>query len=86
MKILAIETSCDETGVSLIKAEGDLDNPQFKILEELVASQIETHRPWGGVVPHLAKREHNKNLPVLIDKILLRRLYFYLLGCYTNES
>ena len=69
MKILAIETSCDETGVSLIKAEGDLDNPQFKILEELVASQIETHRPWGGVVPHLAKREHNKNLPVLIDKI-----------------
>lgn len=69
MKILAIETSCDETGISLVEAQGDINNPKFKIIEEHVASQIETHREWGGVVPDLATREHSKNLPVLFEKV-----------------
>lgn len=69
MNILAIETSCDETGLSIIKAEGDIENPQFEIVDEIVATQIETHREWGGVVPHLARREHDKNLPVLLGKL-----------------
>lgn len=69
MKILAIETSCDETGISLVDAQGDIQSPKFKILEEHVASQIETHREWGGVVPDLAKREHTKKLPLLFKKI-----------------
>lgn len=69
MKILAIETSCDETAIALIKAGGGLKKPKFKILKNLVASQIKIHRPYGGVVPNLAKREHTKNLPVLFKKI-----------------
>ncbi|MDP3015377.1 MAG: tRNA (adenosine(37)-N6)-threonylcarbamoyltransferase complex transferase subunit TsaD [bacterium] len=69
MKILAIETSCDETAIALVEASGGLKNPQFKILENLVASQIKIHRPFGGVVPNLAKREHTKNLPILFRKI-----------------
>lgn len=68
--ILAIETSCDETGIALIKASGGLRAPRFKIMENLVASQIKIHRPFGGVVPNLAKREHIKNLPILFKKLI----------------
>lgn len=68
-KILAIETSCDETAIALVEASGGLSAPKFKILENFVASQIKIHRPFGGVVPNLAKREHLKNLPVLLGKI-----------------
>ena len=60
MKILAIETSCDETALALIEASGGLRTPKFKILKNLVSSQIEIHRPWGGVVPNLAKRNISK--------------------------
>ncbi len=69
MKILAIETSCDETAIALMEAEGGLKNPRFKILKNLISSQIEIHRPFGGIVPNLAKREHLKNLPILFKKL-----------------
>ena len=69
MRILAIETSCDETAIALIEAKGGLLNPKFYILNSLVASQIKIHRPFGGVVPNLAKREHLKNLPILLNKL-----------------
>ena len=66
MKILAIETSCDETAVSIIDAKGGFKKPQFKILAETVNSQVNLHKKYGGVFPSLAKREHTKNLlPVL---------------------
>ena len=68
-KVLAIETSCDETAIALIEASGGLKSPKFKILENLVSSQIEIHKPFGGVVPNLAKREHIKNLPILFEQI-----------------
>ena len=69
MKILAIETSCDETALALIEAEGGLRKPIFSISENIVSSQIAIHRPWGGVVPSLAKREHLKNLPLLFRRL-----------------
>ena len=69
MYILAIETSCDETGIALLEASGGLSQPQFRIVEEILSSQIEIHRPWGGVVPGLAKREHEKNLPTLFNDL-----------------
>ncbi len=69
MKILAIETSCDETAIALVEAKGGLLNPKFYILNSLVASQIKIHRPFGGVVPNLAKREHLKNLPLLFKNL-----------------
>lgn len=69
MRILAIETSCDETALALLEASGTLYTPKFKILENLVSSQIAIHAPFGGVVPSLAKREHLKNLPILFDQL-----------------
>lgn len=67
MKILAIETSCDETGIAIVEAKGGLKSPSFQILSNVVASQIKVHAPFGGIVPNLAKREHEKNLmPVLL--------------------
>lgn len=77
MKILAIETSCDETSLALIEVKWPnyqkLKNktfPKFKILKNLILSQINIHSPFGGVVPNLAKREHQKNLPILFQKIV----------------
>ena len=66
MIILGIETSCDETAISVIDVEGPPKRPRVKILSNVVASQVKLHAKFGGVVPHLAKREHQKNLvPVL---------------------
>jgi len=70
MKILAIETSCDETAVALLECGGELDAPLFKILSNALVSQIDMHKEFGGVVPMLAKREHEKNLPILVEKVL----------------
>ncbi|MEK9154555.1 MAG: tRNA (adenosine(37)-N6)-threonylcarbamoyltransferase complex transferase subunit TsaD [Patescibacteria group bacterium] len=70
MKILAVETSCDETAIALLEVSRGLKNPKFKIIENLVASQIKIHQPYGGVVPNLAKREHLRNLPLLWQKIM----------------
>jgi N6-L-threonylcarbamoyladenine synthase len=66
MNILAIETSCDETAVALVKAEKD----KFEAIEDLVSSQVKVHAPFGGVVPNLAAREHVKNLPIILEKII----------------
>lgn len=70
MKILGIETSCDETAVSIIEATGDIMSPSFKILGDALYSQAKTHAKFGGVFPSLAKREHAKNLAPLLEKVL----------------
>ena len=70
MKILSIETSCDDTGISIMEAAGDAKNASFKVLADNVASQINIHIPYGGVFPALAKREHIKNLPLILEKTL----------------
>lgn len=69
MKILSIETSCDETAISLLKAEGDKNNPKFEVLGNVLYSQIEKHKEFGGVYPSLAKREHALNLVPLLEKL-----------------
>lgn len=70
MKILAIETSCDETAISILECEGDVQNASFKILGNALLSQIDIHREFGGVFPAVAKREHAKNLvPVLVASL-----------------
>jgi len=70
VKILAIETSCDETAIAIIDGAREKRKPRFDILAQVVASQIAVHRPWGGVVPNLAKREHQKNLVPLLLQVL----------------
>ena len=69
MIIWSIETSCDETALAIVEASGGLRAPKFKVLRSVVSSQIEIHRPFGGVVPNLAKREHLKNLPILFEEL-----------------
>ncbi|MDE9829601.1 tRNA (adenosine(37)-N6)-threonylcarbamoyltransferase complex transferase subunit TsaD [Staphylococcus delphini] len=62
-KILALETSCDETSVSVI------ENGQT-ILSNSVLSQIESHQRFGGVVPEVASRHHVENITVMIEEAL----------------
>ena len=70
MKILAIETSCDETAVALLEVTGPPEKPDIKILGNTLLSQMALHAPYGGVYPNLAKREHQKNLPPLLAQTL----------------
>lgn len=70
MKILSIETSCDDTAITIFEAKGGIQNATFKILANNSNSQIKIHQPHGGVFPALAKREHIKNLPIILKKTL----------------
>ena len=70
MKILAIETSCDETAVAVVEAEGDEKSARFTVLGNALLSQIDIHKEYGGVFPALAKREHAKNLVPLLEAAL----------------
>lgn len=70
MKILAIETSCDETALSILEIQGDQSSPVFHILADETHSQMTLHAEYGGVFPTLAKREHAKNIPVILEKVL----------------
>ncbi len=70
MNLLAIETSCDETAISILEARGTHRSPSFKILSSVVHSQAALHAKWSGVVPNLAKREHSKNLVPILRKAL----------------
>ncbi len=75
MRILAIETTCDETAVSIGEAlllqdfNSDWSNywPNFKILSHKVISQEDLHRVFGGVVPEVASRKHQETLIPLLD-------------------
>lgn len=76
MKILAIETSCDETGVAILECSGDLERAEFKILGNALHSQASEQAAYGGVYPTLAKREHQKNLaPLCIRSLTDAGLY-----------
>lgn len=69
MKILAIETSCDETAIAIVEATTKEQGVAFQILGNALFSQT-IHKDMGGVVPMLAKREHAKNLvPLLISAL-----------------
>ena len=71
MKILGIETSCDETAIAVLEIESPARETgrrssrveSFKVLSNVVSSQVKLHAKFGGVVPNLAAREHEKNLP-----------------------
>lgn len=68
MKILGIETSCDETGIALVEGKKEGDSFSFVVHKNALLSQALLHSPYGGVYPNLAKREHIKNLPVLFSE------------------
>ncbi len=70
MKILAIETSCDETAISIIEVKNEGKKVKFKILGNEISSQIALHIQYGGVFPMMAKREHGKNIISVLEKAL----------------
>ena len=61
--ILGIESSCDETGAAVVRS-GE------KVLSNVVASQIATHQPYGGVVPELASRVHLRAIVPVVRQAL----------------
>ncbi|MBH8579036.1 tRNA (adenosine(37)-N6)-threonylcarbamoyltransferase complex transferase subunit TsaD [Bisbaumannia pacifica] len=63
MRVLGIETSCDETGVALYDTEHGL-------LADALFSQVAMHADYGGVVPELASRDHTRKLLPLVDEVL----------------
>jgi N6-L-threonylcarbamoyladenine synthase len=65
MKVLGIETSCDETAAAVVE-DGR------RALSDVVATQIELHRKWGGVVPELASRNHVMQVMPVVDEALAR--------------
>jgi len=59
--VLALETSCDESAAAIVSEAG--------VLASSLASQVEEHARWGGVVPEIASRMHLEALPVLIEQV-----------------
>ena len=70
MNILSIETSCDETAVSIVKTEGEFPDATYTVLGNSLFSQIDIHREYGGVFPAVAKREHAKTLVPMLTRAL----------------
>lgn len=67
MKILGIETSCDETAAAVLEEK----NGKISVLSNIVSSQIEIHKKYGGVVPEVAAREHILNILPVINEALI---------------
>ena len=67
MRVLGIETSCDETGIALVEAEGDAIP---RLLAQALHSQVEMHADYGGVVPELASRDHIRRVLPLTREVL----------------
>lgn len=67
MRILSIETSCDETAISIVNFKS---KKKFEVLSDSVLSQVEIHKKYGGVFPAVAKREHLNNIfPLLLGSL-----------------
>lgn len=70
MKILGLETSCDETGLAIYDSQ--MNNGKGGVLAQVLYSQIELHATYGGVVPELASRDHIRKLVPLLDELLTK--------------
>lgn len=68
--ILGIESSCDETAAAVVRSGG-------KLISNVVASQIATHQPYGGVVPELASREHLRAIVPVVRQALAEAKHTY---------
>ncbi len=71
MLILSIETSCDETAISILEAKGEFPHATYDILGNALWSQVDVHREFGGVFPMLAKREHVAIIVPMLEKAIL---------------
>jgi N6-L-threonylcarbamoyladenine synthase len=69
MVILGIESSCDETAAAVVAEVDDPARP-WQIRSSVVASQVEIHRVWGGVVPELASRQHVRDICGVVERAI----------------
>jgi N6-L-threonylcarbamoyladenine synthase len=69
MHLLALETSCDETAAAVVAETGDPARP-WRLDSNVIASQAEIHREWGGVVPELASRQHLRDICGVVERAL----------------
>jgi N6-L-threonylcarbamoyladenine synthase len=69
MRVLGIETSCDETAAAVVEETGDAARPWI-LRSSVVASQIDLHRSWGGVVPELSARQHVRDICGVVRQAL----------------
>ena len=67
MIVLGIESSCDETGVGIVELH---DDGTMDILADVVASSMEQHARFGGVVPEITSRAHLEAMPQVMEKAL----------------
>lgn len=71
LRILGIETSCDDTAVGLIEINDEIDElNNVKILSNVISSQNHLHSKYGGIVPEIAARSHLALLPKIVDDVL----------------
>ena len=68
MRVLGIESSCDETAAAVVEAPAD--GSRWQLRSSVVASQVAIHREWGGVVPELAARQHLRDICGVVEQAL----------------
>lgn len=73
LRILGLETSCDETSVALLDVSGSAGGEPVRLIKHLISSQIEIHAKYGGVVPEVAARTHVAEVVSLLTSVLGRR-------------
>ena len=69
MIALGIETSCDETSAAVVEETGDARRP-WRVRSNVVASQVDIHREWGGVVPELSAQQHVRDICGVVERAL----------------
>ena len=69
MIILGIETSCDETSAAVVEETGNPARP-WRVRSNVVASQVDIHREWGGIVPELSARQHVRDICGVVERAL----------------
>jgi len=69
LTVLGIETSCDETAAAVVSETGDSARP-WRTRSNVIASQVQIHREWGGVVPEIASRQHVRDICGVVERAL----------------
>ena len=69
MILLGIETSCDETAAAVVEETGDAARP-WRTRSSIIASQVDIHRAWGGIVPELSARQHVRDICGVVEQAL----------------
>ncbi len=69
MNILGIETSCDETAAAVVETTDRIERP-WRVRSNVIASQVDIHREWGGIVPEIASRQHVRDICGVVERAL----------------